>query len=101
MPTYQYACEHCGHRFDVRQRFSDEPLTVCPVCNSPIHRVISPVGIIFKGSGFYVTDNKNGSKQYTNGNGKKPENGTEKSTEAKPATEPSKSKTSKPEKGTD
>ncbi len=81
MPTYQYACEDCGHRFDVRQRFSDSALTICPQCGGHIHRVINPVGIIFKGPGFYVTDNKNGSKNFTNGNGtaKKPEtNGAEK-----------------------
>lgn len=81
MPTYQYACESCGHRFDVRQRFSDSALTTCPQCGGHIHRVINPVGIIFKGPGFYVTDNKNGSKNFTNGNGaaKKSEtNGTEK-----------------------
>ena len=68
MPTYQYACQDCGYRFDIRQRISDDPLTECPECHGAIHRVISPVGIIFKGSGFYVTDNKNGSKNYANGN---------------------------------
>ncbi len=81
MPTYQYACETCGHRFDIRQRFSDSALTTCPQCGGHIHRVINPVGIIFKGPGFYVTDNKNGSKNFTNGNGsaKKTEtNGTDK-----------------------
>jgi len=71
MPTYQYACQDCNHRFDIRQRISDDPLTECPQCHGFIHRVISPVGIIFKGSGFYITDNKNGSKNHANG--KKPE----------------------------
>ena len=60
MPTYSYKCTNCEHRFEARQRFSDDPLTECPVCGSPIRKVITPVGIVFRGSGFYVTDNKNG-----------------------------------------
>ena len=60
MPTYSYKCTNCDHRFEARQRFSDDPLTDCPVCSSTIRKVITPVGIVFKGSGFYVTDNKNG-----------------------------------------
>jgi putative FmdB family regulatory protein len=60
MPIYSYKCTNCDHRFEARQRFSDDPLTDCPVCGSTIRKVITPVGIVFKGSGFYVTDNKNG-----------------------------------------
>ena len=60
MPIYAYKCRTCEHQFEARQRFSDNPLTECPVCNGDIRRVISPVGIVFKGSGFYVTDNRNG-----------------------------------------
>ena len=60
MPTYSYKCTNCDHRFEARQRFSDDPLSECPVCGLPIRKVITPVGIVFKGSGFYVTDNKNG-----------------------------------------
>ena len=70
MPIYSYKCTNCDHRFEVRQRFSDDPLTDCPVCGSPIRKVITPVGIVFKGSGFYVTDNKNGkSATAINGSG--------------------------------
>ena len=58
MPVYEYLCETCSNRFEKRQRFSDEPLTECPVCGGLVHRVIQPVGVIFKGSGFYVTDNR-------------------------------------------
>lgn len=58
MPIYEYECEQCGVRFEKTQRFSDPVLTDCPECNGHIHRVMQPVGIIFKGSGFYVTDNK-------------------------------------------
>ncbi len=69
MPIYEYECESCGLRFERVQHFSDEPLRTCPECEGPVHRVIQPVGIIFKGSGFYVTDNR--SKSATLGeNGK-------------------------------
>jgi putative FmdB family regulatory protein len=72
MPLYAYKCTHCDHEFEVRQRFSDKPLTECPVCGGHIRRVIGSVGIVFKGSGFYVTDNRNGkSNGLANGGGKK------------------------------
>jgi putative FmdB family regulatory protein len=70
MPVYSYKCTECDHRFEVRQRFSDDPITECPVCGAPVRKVITPVGIVFKGSGFYVTDNKNGKASSTlNGTG--------------------------------
>jgi len=58
MPNYEYECQICGHRFERLQHFSDEPLKLCPACAGPVQRVIQPVGIIFKGSGFYITDNR-------------------------------------------
>ncbi len=58
MPVYEYQCESCTIRFEKRQRFSDEPVTECPECGGLVHKVIQPVGVIFKGSGFYVTDNR-------------------------------------------
>jgi putative FmdB family regulatory protein len=61
MPIYLYQCESCGVRFERMQRISEDPLTDCPECDGQVHRVIQPVGIIFKGSGFYVTDNRSGS----------------------------------------
>src|SRR5258707_14401619 len=57
MPVYTYECEN-GHRFEARQSFNDAPLDVCPTCGAKIHRVIQPVGVVFKGSGFYVTDSR-------------------------------------------
>ena len=60
MPLYVYRCNNCEHQFEVRQRFSEEPLTECPKCHGEIRRVINPVGVVFKGSGFYVTDSRNG-----------------------------------------
>jgi putative FmdB family regulatory protein len=58
MPIYEYECQICGHRFERLQHFTDEPVKVCPDCTGPVQRVIQPVGIIFKGSGFYITDNR-------------------------------------------
>ncbi len=58
MPTYEYKCEECGIRFDRFQHFSDAPVEECPECDGHVHRVIHPVGIVFKGKGFYVTDNR-------------------------------------------
>ena len=61
MPTYEYACSTCHHRFEAWQKMSDEPLTICPECGAHIRRVLYPAGIVFKGSGFYKTDHSNGS----------------------------------------
>ena len=58
MPLYEYQCEDCGVRFERRQHMNDDPVQVCPECEGKVHRLIQPVGIIFKGSGFYVTDNR-------------------------------------------
>jgi putative FmdB family regulatory protein len=60
VPTYEYACTDCAERTEVVQRFSDEPLTVCTTCGGRLRKVYSPVGIVFKGSGFYRTDSRNG-----------------------------------------
>jgi putative FmdB family regulatory protein len=61
VPTYQYACTACGHRFDAVQSFSDASLTDCPECAGRLRKVFSSVGIVFKGSGFYRTDSRAGS----------------------------------------
>ncbi len=61
MPTYTYACTDCGHRFDTVQSFSDDALTTCPECNGKLRKVFSPVGVVFKGGGFYRTDSRSGS----------------------------------------
>ena len=59
MPIYTYRCENCGVRFERQQSFSDEPLKRCPECNkNKLRKVITPSGIVFKGSGWYVTDSK-------------------------------------------
>ena len=58
MPLYEYQCKDCGVRFERRQHINEPPVKVCPECGGEVHRLIQPVGIIFKGSGFYVTDNR-------------------------------------------
>jgi putative FmdB family regulatory protein len=58
MPTYEYECRNCSLRFEVKRRFGDDGASFCPSCGSAAHRIFSPVPIIFKGPGFYVTDNR-------------------------------------------
>lgn len=59
MPIYTYRCENCGVQFERQQHFSDPPLTKCPECNKKaLRKVYMPVGIVFKGSGFYATDHR-------------------------------------------
>ena len=69
MPTYEYKCDQCGHGFEEMQSITANALTKCPICNSSIRRVINGgAGLIFKGTGFYITDYKN--KKTAGGNGK-------------------------------
>ena len=59
MPIYTYRCENCGVQFDQTQKFSDPPLSKCPECGKKtLQKVYQPVGIVFKGSGFYATDHR-------------------------------------------
>ena len=104
MPTYDYVCTKCGHTFEAFQRMSDKPLTRCPECKGTLRRLIGGgLGIIFKGSGFYSTDNKRGSA-LTGGNGnskdsKDKEKPAEKAKEG--ASDSSSSSTSKPDSSTE
>jgi putative FmdB family regulatory protein len=67
MPTYEYECKVCGHRFDAFQSMQDDPLKICPECGKELRRLIfGGSGVIFKGSGFYVND-KGGSKAAASG----------------------------------
>jgi len=60
MPTYEYECTKCGHLFEVFQSITAEPVKKCPKCKGKVRKLISPgIGLIFKGSGFYITDYKN------------------------------------------
>ena len=71
MPVYTYRCQNCGHEFDRQQSFSEQPLKACPNCNKhSLHKVYRAAGVVFKGSGFYVTDKRKSSS--TNGRTQKP-----------------------------
>lgn len=61
MPTYVYACDTCGTQFEQFQSFKDDPLRDCPSCAGAVRRVFQPVGIVFKGSGWYITDSRKAS----------------------------------------
>ena len=80
MPTYQYTCTECGEQVETVQKFSDEPLSVCTNCGGRLRKVFSPVGIVFKGSGFYRTDSRNGSPAATPAKAKESSNGDSSST---------------------
>lgn len=86
MPTYTYRCNNCEYQFDIKQRMADDPLTDCPECESDntLRKVLNSVGIVFKGSGFYVTDSrgKNGAA-VPSANGKSSEKSSENGDSAK------------------
>jgi len=87
VPTYSYRCTECDNAFDIVQSFTDDTLTVCPVCQGKLRKVFSPVGVTFNGSGFYRTDSrgakgsgggagsKTGSGDKASGSGDKPSTG--------------------------
>jgi putative FmdB family regulatory protein len=94
MPTYGYRCTACGHEFERFQKMSDAPLTECEECSAPVKKILYPVGIAFKGTGFYVNDYKPSAGKSTPGEAKAEtkteapattETKTETKTESKPA----------------
>jgi len=92
MPVYEYECGLCRCRFDKRQRFDEDPAAICPECQGSARRVFHSTPIIFKGSGFYVTDSrksgKKSSEKVTDKSKEKlPEKGLDKSTEKTPSKE--------------
>jgi len=89
MPLYEYKCEECGLRFERRQHFSDDPVKICPECGGTVVRLIQPAGIIFKGSGFYVTDNRSKSSTAIPGNRKDKESKEGKESSGSPETKES------------
>ncbi|TMF44097.1 MAG: FmdB family transcriptional regulator [Chloroflexi bacterium] len=62
MPIYGYRCSNCGHEFEIQQKITDQPLKACPKCEGKLAKILYPVGISFKGSGFYTTDYKGSGK---------------------------------------
>jgi putative FmdB family regulatory protein len=86
MPVYTYRCENCGVRFERLQGFNDAQLTRCPECNKKaLRKVYTPVGIVFKGSGFYSTDHRSASGSFNRST--KPSESENKSETLKPAVE--------------
>jgi putative FmdB family regulatory protein len=90
MPKYEYVCKSCGERLEVVQSFTDDALTVCPVCGGPLRKVYGNIGITFKGSGFYRTDNASKARSETRSEPAKAESGGDKggTTSEKPAPAP-------------
>lgn len=87
MPVYSYRCNNCGVQFDRHQKFSDEHLKVCPECGEPeLRKLFQPVGIVFKGSGFYSTDHRSSSGLSSAKKSEKSEN-SEKKEKKTPAAE--------------
>lgn len=86
MPVYTYRCENCGIQFEKHQSFTDNPLKTCPECKKKaLKKVITPTKIIFKGSGFYATDNKSPSGSSTSTKKSETKSETKSEPEAKPA----------------
>ena len=69
MPLYEYRCRNCNHQFEIQQSFSDDALTECPECSGDLRKVFNPVGISFKGSGFYKNDSRPGTSRSSSGSG--------------------------------
>lgn len=93
MPIYAYRCESCGVHFERQQSFNDAPLKRCPECNkNSLRKVIGPVGVVFKGSGFYSTDNRSTSGLATPKSEKGEKDNTETKTETKTSSEKKKEK---------
>lgn len=81
MPTYQYACRSCNHRFDVVQGFDESALTTCPDCGQErLRKLFGNVGVVFKGSGFYRNDSRSGKAKSTGGSAKPSDPGSSTST---------------------
>ena len=95
MPTYSYACTQCDNRFDIVQSFSDDSLTQCPECSGKLRKLFSSVGIVFKGSGFYRTDNRSARSTV---NAQSSESKSESRSESKSDSKSSDSKTANSEK---
>lgn len=87
MPIYTYQCDDCGVRFDARQKFADDPLEECPECGGYVHRVPQPVGIVFKGSGWYAKDSKGSQSLATPGKRETESNGKQDTAKAETKSE--------------
>jgi putative FmdB family regulatory protein len=105
VPTYQYVCTECGHDFETVQSFSDDALSVCPVCGGRLRKVFNSVGIVFKGSGFYRNDSREKAKSSGGGSDSKSDSEVKSGAkadlkpDAKPAGKTDAASTSSPKSG--
>ena len=90
MPTYDYKCKTCRHSFEVRKAYHEDPAAACPLCGEEAQRLFVPVPIVFKGSGFYVTDHRDAGKSTTLDSAKT-ESPKPAAVESKPSSDASKS----------
>jgi len=96
MPFYEYECKRCGIHFERFQHMSDAPVQTCPECGGEVHRVIQPVGVVFRGSGFYVTDNRRSSVGASGSNHKGSNGAADKGKDKETAAKTTKSESEKP-----
>ena len=104
MPTYGYRCSNCGHEFEIQQKITDPPLKACPKCQGKLSKILYPVGISFKGSGFYTTDYKSSGKSTdgsTSDGAAKASGGAESKSESKSESKPDKPSASKSDSKTE
>jgi putative FmdB family regulatory protein len=101
MPVYAYRCDSCGIQFDKKQKFTDDTLVVCPECNEKaLRKLYTPVGIVFKGSGFYSTDHRSPSGQNLSKKSEAKESNSESKSETGKETKSESKDTSKTESST-
>ena len=96
MPLYEYECENCGTRFERIQSIKDEPIRQCPECSGAVHKIFHAAGIIFKGSGWYITDSRKSTSSAVTSSEAKPS-----STDTKPASQETKPSETQSEAKTD
>ena len=96
MPTYSYACTECDNRFDAVQAFSDDALTECPKCHGRLRKLFGSVGVVFKGSGFYRTDNRDSKSSSTAAAPAKSESGSSSSGSSSSSSSSSSTKSAAP-----
>ncbi|HUQ88725.1 MAG TPA: FmdB family zinc ribbon protein [Vicinamibacterales bacterium] len=101
MPLYEYQCDKCAHRFEVIQKYSDAPISVCPKCGGPVMKLLSSPAIQFKGSGWYITDYaKSGSRDSKDSKDHSPSSSSSSSSSSETKTETPKTETKTETKST-
>lgn len=101
MPIYEYECENCGTHFEKIQSVNDEPVRQCPECSGAVHKVFHPAGIIFKGSGWYITDSRKSTSSAVSSDSKPAGTKTETTTETQTDSKPEVQAETKPASATD